>query len=153
MSLFITRRSDLTREQFNDYWLNKYWLIFRLFPNLEITLAEGEYKDVSQIDHVLLAHKGIERSDLQINITVDGVRAKALGFAKLAHKRSGSASSLTLRNNNGAVLLSQVVSQVARTDFDIVAVLSPSPFSEDLIEALETVCGPYNKSLLSHSIR
>jgi hypothetical protein len=99
-------------------------------------------------DHVLLAHKGIERSDLQINITVDGVRAKALGFAKLAQKRSGSASSLTLRNNNGAVLLSQVVSQVARSDFDIVAVLSPSPFSEDLIEALETVCGPYKKSLL-----
>ena len=29
MSLFITRRSDLTREQFNDYWLNKHWPIVR----------------------------------------------------------------------------------------------------------------------------
>jgi hypothetical protein len=27
LSFFITRRSDLTREQFNDYWLNKHWPI------------------------------------------------------------------------------------------------------------------------------
>ena len=32
MSLFITRRSDLTREQFNDYWLNKHWPIVQTVP-------------------------------------------------------------------------------------------------------------------------
>ena len=35
MSLFITRRSDLTREQFNDYWLNKHWPIVQTVPEVK----------------------------------------------------------------------------------------------------------------------
>ena len=31
LSFFITRRSDLTREQFNDYWLNKHWPLAKTF--------------------------------------------------------------------------------------------------------------------------
>jgi hypothetical protein len=69
-------------------------------------------------NHILLAHMGIERSDLQLTLTIEGAPHKTLCFAKLA---GGKGSTLTLRNKNGSTLLSQIVSQVAKTDFSIVA--------------------------------
>lgn len=99
-------------------------------------------------NHLLLAHKGIERSDLQLQLTIDGTSHQALAFAKLAGAKTGTGSSLTLRNGNGSTLLSQIVSQVAKDDFDIVVIISPSPLTEDLRGGIETVCTPYQKAVL-----
>lgn len=39
MSLFLTRRPDLTFEQFSDYWFNKHWpIVIGLKPVQENTL-------------------------------------------------------------------------------------------------------------------
>lgn len=32
MNLFLTRRSDLTFEEFSDYWMNKHWPIVQTVP-------------------------------------------------------------------------------------------------------------------------
>lgn len=35
MSLFLTRRPDLTFEQFSDYWMNKHWPIVQTVPEVK----------------------------------------------------------------------------------------------------------------------
>jgi hypothetical protein len=93
---------------------------------------------------LLLAHSGIERSDMQAHATLDGSTYKLLGFAKIA---SGKGS-LTARNPAGAVLLAQVLGQINKNDFDVVTIISPSPLTEDIRERLTLLCAVFGKKLL-----
>lgn len=93
---------------------------------------------------LLLAHKGIELSDIQGAITVAGQGSVVFGFAKLPAGQGG----LTLRNTNGAKLLAQVLSQVDRSTFDTVMIISPGVINEDLRERLRLVCGLVGKRLV-----
>jgi hypothetical protein len=95
---------------------------------------------------LLLAHKGIELSDIQLRSSA-GTSGKAMriwGFAKLSAGKGG----LTARNNNGAILLSQVMGQVDRGTFDVVAIVTPSTVNEDLRERLELICSIFRKKLV-----
>lgn len=99
---------------------------------------------------LLLAHKGIERSDVQLPATLNGEAAKVFGFAKLGqpNKAKTKSSGLTARNENGAKLTAQVLAQARSSDFKVVAVVSPSPINEDLREQLTVLCAVFNKRLL-----
>jgi hypothetical protein len=92
----------------------------------------------------ILAHKGIELSDIQGRLTIGDDEITVLGFAKLAHGKG----SLTARNNNGAILLSQILGQIDKTTFDTVMVISPSVVNEDLYERIKLICGIFGKKLL-----
>jgi hypothetical protein len=92
---------------------------------------------------LLLAHKGIELSDMQGTVNVQGDDARVWFFAKMAKGSSG----LTVKNNNGAILLAQVVGQIDK-QFDVVGVISPSTINEDLRERLATICSAFGKRLL-----
>ena len=35
MTLFLTRRADLTRQQFSDYWMNVHWPIVQSVPEVK----------------------------------------------------------------------------------------------------------------------
>jgi hypothetical protein len=94
----------------------------------------------------LFAHKGIELSDIQCQLSLEERRLTAFGFAKLG---AGSGhGSLTARNHGGAVLLSQVLGQIDKATFDTVVILSPSTINEDLQERLKLICTVFNKHLL-----
>jgi hypothetical protein len=95
-------------------------------------------------NHLLLAHKGIELSDVQFEATIDGEPARVFGFAKM----SGTQKGLTSRNGPGAILTAQVLSQVRRTDFKVVAVITASTVNEDIREQLRDVCSVFGKRLL-----
>jgi hypothetical protein len=92
----------------------------------------------------ILAHKGIELCDLQLQGHVGAAPVRIFGFAKLANGKGG----LTVRNNNGAILLAQVLGQIDKAVFDTVCVISPSPINDDLRERLAVLCGVFNKRLL-----
>jgi len=94
----------------------------------------------------LFAHKGIELSDIQCQLSLDDRRLTVFGFAKLGANRGQG--SLTARNHSGAVLLSQVLGQIDKVTFDTVLILSPSTINEDLQERLKLVCSVFNKRLL-----
>ena len=94
--------------------------------------------------HLLLSHKGIELSDLQGQVTVAGDLAKMFVFSKLARTNA----TLTLRNDAGAVLFSQIAAQIDRTTFKIVGVLTPSTINEDLRERLTFLAGLVGKRVL-----
>ncbi len=94
---------------------------------------------------LLLSHKGIELSDIQGIFHFGSDQLKAFGFAKMGSSKNFS---LTARNPNGASLLSQVLSQVDKTTFNVVVVISPSTINEDLRQRLEMVCGLFRKRLL-----
>jgi hypothetical protein len=66
-------------------------------------------------------------------------------FAKLAPTEKAG---LTARNDNGAILLSQVIGQVDKTAFSVAVIISPSTVNEDLRERLSLVCGIFGKKLL-----
>lgn len=53
---------------------------------------------------------------------------RAWVFSKLARGKSW----LTLRNENGAILLAQIIAQLDKSTFDTIGVLSPSVINEDL---------------------
>lgn len=93
---------------------------------------------------LILAHKGIELSDLQAKATISKKEVSIFGFAKLATGKDG----LTARNKNGAILLAQVLGQVDKPVFDVVMVVSPSTINEDLRNRLLVLCGVFNKKLL-----
>ena len=38
VTLFLTRRSDLSRQEFSDYWRNKHWPLVRALPEVEAHL-------------------------------------------------------------------------------------------------------------------
>lgn len=94
----------------------------------------------------LLAHKGIELSDLQAAATYGEPRQTIdiFGFTKLASGRSG----LTARNSNGAILLAHVLGQLDKSGFDTALVVSPSTINQDLHDRLRLVCGVFGKRLL-----
>jgi len=92
----------------------------------------------------LLAHKGIELSDVQGKLSIGDDGISVWGFAKLSQGNG----SLTARNKNGAILLSQVLGQIDKTTFDTVMIISPSVINEDLLERLQLICGIFGKKLL-----
>jgi len=92
----------------------------------------------------LLAHKGIEISDVQGTATVGGEEITLFGFAKVGRSGGG----LTLRNDNGAKLLAQVISQLDRPTFNTAAIISPSTINQDLRETLRAECGLRGKRML-----
>lgn len=94
---------------------------------------------------LLLAHKGIELSDIQGTVHLRDESLALYGFAKRA---SSKKSGLTVRNKNGAVLLSQVLSQVEKTTFNTVAIIAPSTINEDLRQRLGMVCALFRKRLV-----
>ena len=48
VSLFLTRRSDLTREQFSDHWMNKHWPVVQTVP--EVMEATRHYVQLHNVD-------------------------------------------------------------------------------------------------------
>ena len=96
-------------------------------------------------DPVLLAHKSIELSDGQFVGNIGGNDLKMFMFAKLAPTKNGG---LTARNDNGAILLAQVMGQIDKIDFEVVVVVSPSTINEDLRDRLSLLCGTFHKKLL-----
>lgn len=71
---------------------------------------------------LILAHKGIELSDIQGNVSLGDQVLTMFGFAKLAESNGG----LTARNKNGAILLAQVIGQIDKAAFNTVLIISPS---------------------------
>jgi hypothetical protein len=119
--------------------------------NCRACLTESKYLCLRSLvarffrDPLLLAHKSIELSDGQFVGSIGGSDAKMLSFAKLAPSDKGG---LTARNDNGAILLSQVIGQIDKTSFSVAVVISPSTVNEDLRERLSLVCGIFGKKLL-----
>jgi hypothetical protein len=96
-------------------------------------------------NHLLLSHKNIELCDLQGKFdAVEGEQLATFVFSKLSHTRAG----LTLRNNNGAILFSQIVAHVDKTTFNTVGVLSSSTINEDLRERLTFLGGLTGKTVV-----
>jgi len=93
---------------------------------------------------LLLAHKGIELSDLQGTLKVNSTDRRVWVFSKLAKGRSG----LTLRNANGAILLAQITAQLDKTTFNTIGILSPSTINEDLRERLVFLAGLVGKRVV-----
>jgi hypothetical protein len=96
-------------------------------------------------DPLLLAHKSIEISDGQFVGNIGGNDESMFLFAKLAPNESGG---LTARNNNGAILLSQVIGHIDNPGFSVVVIISPSTVNEDLRDRLKLVSGCFGKKLL-----
>ena len=94
--------------------------------------------------HMLLSHKGIELCDLQGELSIEGDVVPIFAFSKLAR---GSAT-LTLRNDAGAALFSQISSQIDKVTFRVVLVLTPSVISEDLRERVRFIAGLVGKRVL-----
>jgi len=91
-------------------------------------------------------HKSIELSDMQGDlVTLEGDSLHAYCFAKLSPGEKGT---LTVRNDNGAVLLAQILGQIDRGNLDLVVVISPSSVQEDLRERIELICKVFSKKLL-----
>jgi hypothetical protein len=84
-----------------------------------------------------------ERRDL-VRLRVNGVSRRTWVFSKLARGKSG----LTLRNDNGAVLLAQITAQLDKGTFDIIGILSPSVINEDLRERLCFLAGLVKKRVI-----
>ena len=84
------------------------------------------------VNRELGMHKGIELSDLEGSIDVDGKRKRVWFFSKLA----GGGQGLTLRNSNGAILLAQIINQIDKDTFDVVGILTPSVVNQDLKERI-----------------
>jgi hypothetical protein len=93
---------------------------------------------------LLLAHKGIELSDLQGEYSIDSTTLKIFIFAKLA-KGNGS---LTARNDAGAILLGQILNQVDKSEFNTVTILTSSTINEDLLSRFRLLCSTFSKKLL-----
>jgi len=93
---------------------------------------------------LLLAHKGIELSDLQGVYNINSDKLKIFVFAKLGEGSGG----LTARNKNGAVLLGQVLNQIDKSEFNTVCILTSSTINEDLLSRLRLVCSTFSKKLL-----
>ena len=96
-------------------------------------------------DTKILAHKGIEVSDLSARGMVNGNEKRIWGFAKLPSGKSEKG--LTLRNGPGAVLMAQVCGQLDRTTFDTVLILTPATVNQDFQERLEVFCNVFQKQL------
>jgi acyl carrier protein len=95
---------------------------------------------------VIYMHKSIELSDMQGDlVTLEGDSLHAYCFAKLSPGEKGT---LTVRNDNGAVLLAQILGQIDRGNLDLVVVISPSSVQEDLRERIELICKVFSKKLL-----
>jgi hypothetical protein len=96
-------------------------------------------------NHLLLAHKGIELCDLQGEVSHEEIGSlRVFVFSKLSPGRKG----LTLRNNSGAILVSQILGQLDKTTFETIGVLSSSTINEDLRERLVFLAGLTNKSIV-----
>lgn len=119
--------------------------------NCRDCLADNKYLCLRSLvarffrDPLLLAHKSIELSDGQFIGNIGGSDEKMFCFAKLAPTEKGG---LTARNDNGAILLSQVIGQIDKTGFSVAVIISPSAVNEDLRERLSLVCGIFGKKLL-----
>lgn len=96
------------------------------------------------INRQLLSHKGIELSDLQGSFDLPDEKRRAWFFSKVATGKSG----LTLRNDNGAILLAQIINQLDKSTFDTVGILTPSIINEDLRERISFLSGLVHKKVL-----
>ena len=92
----------------------------------------------------LWMHKGIELSDLEGAIDIEGKRNRVWFFSKLAAGGQG----LTLRNSNGAILLAQIINQIDKSTFDVVGILTPSVVNEDLRDRIIFLSGLLGKRVL-----
>jgi hypothetical protein len=92
----------------------------------------------------ILAHKGIELSDIQGKLHSGTNELVIYGFAKLAKGKLG----LTARNENGAILISQILAQIENTDFNTVVVITTSILNEDIVNRIKKLCEVFNKKLL-----
>lgn len=94
--------------------------------------------------HYLLAHKGIELSDLQGEYNYNNTNLKLFVFAKLGVGKVG----LTARNKNGAILLGQILNQIYKSEFNTVSILTSSIINEDLLSNIKLLCSTFGKKLL-----
>jgi hypothetical protein len=93
----------------------------------------------------IMAHKGIELSDLSCCGTVGGREHRMWGFAKLPSGKNDKG--LTLRNKPGAVLLAQIFGQIDKTTFKTALIISPSPVNQDFQERAEVLCSAFGKEI------
>ena len=93
---------------------------------------------------VLLAHKSIELSDIQFDITYGKQKLRAYAFAKIGTKLKG----LSLRNASGAILLSQIIAHIDKSTFDVIVVVTPRTVNEDLLDRFRLLAGVFQKRLL-----
>jgi hypothetical protein len=112
---------------------DKSWICLR-------SLVGRHFKDVK-----ILAHKGIELSDMTARGSVLGREKRVWGFAKLPSGKSDKG--LTLRNAPGAILMAQICGQLDKTTFDTVLVLTPATVNQDFQERLEVLCSVFQKQL------
>jgi len=92
----------------------------------------------------LLSHKGIELSDLQGTFDIADDKLHGWFFSKVARGDSG----LTLRNDNGAILLAQITNQLEKSTFDTIGILTPSTLNEDLRERISFLARLVGKRVL-----
>lgn len=92
----------------------------------------------------LLSHKGIELSDLQGTFDIADDKLHGWFFSKVARGDSG----LTLRNDNGAILLAQIINQLEKSTFDTIGILTPSTLNEDLRERINFLARLVGKRVL-----
>jgi hypothetical protein len=109
-------------------WLCLRSLLGRYFRNAEI-----------------LAHKGIELSDMSCWGTVGTQERRMWAFAKLPSGKKGVG--LTLRNKPGAILMAQVFGQIDRTTFRTVLIISPDIINQDFQERAEVLCAAFGKEI------
>ena len=98
-------------------------------------------------------HQGIELSDGEGDLFINNQRNRYFMFAKLKNLskkdiQEKGITQLTLKNPNGAILFSQVFDQIQKNSYEIVMILSPSSLSDNLLNALRTLCRLYDKKLL-----
>ena len=91
----------------------------------------------------ILSHKGIELSDIQGRFDYEDKEIIIYGFSKQV-----KAKTLTARNNQGAVLLAQIIGQVDKYDYDTVLIITPNTLSDDLYNRLRLICTVFQKRLL-----
>ena len=96
-------------------------------------------------DEKILRHKNIELCDLQGKFHVDGKEFRVFCFSK--------EGKLSVRSPGGSVLLSQIVCQLDKPDFDMVCILTSSSVEQDLQNRLNLLCSTYRKKLLVIDIK
>jgi hypothetical protein len=96
-------------------------------------------------DTEILAHKGIELSDLKCRGTVGGKERRMWGFAKMSVSRTDKG--FTAVNKSGSVLLSQILGQIDKSTFQTVVVISPAVINQDFADRAEVLCQAFGKEL------
>lgn len=96
----------------------------------------------------IINHKNIELCDIQGTVSTVTEELKLYGFAKI-----GSKKSLSLRNDGGSKLISQVLGQIELTDYNTVTIITPSILDDDILNRIKKLCEVFNKKLLILDIK